>query len=626
MKAAEIIHEETIILSQSPKNKQELFAVLAEKMSELGKIHAEDKAAFIKTLTEREQLTTTGIGNGIAIPHSKNSLTAEPTVLFLRSLAPIEYDTLDDQPVHLVFMISVPDEAKNEHLKILAELSRWLMDESFRSKLMKADSESEIIAIIQNKETEQEENNQQEKKQQGYIIGVTACPTGIAHTYMSAESLEKAAIELGYMVKIETNGSVGVENELTKEDIKRADAVVIAADTKVNTARFFDKKLYKTSVSKGIKEPKESIEKALNSGIYREDSQSADLESAASNKTTVGVYGALMNGVSNMLPLVVAGGILIAVSFFWGINSANPDDASYNVIAALFKQIGDGAFNLFVPIMAGFIAYAIADRPGLAPGLVGGYLATNGGSGFLGAILAGFLAGYTIVFLKKIFSGLPKSLDGIKPVLLYPLLSVLLVGMVTAAAINPLMSELNSWIAAFLNSIGTANKVVLGFVIGGMLAADLGGPINKAAYLFSVGALASGNYEVMAAAMCSGMVPSLATAVAATISKKKFPKSQQEAAKANYVLGLSFIAEGAIPFAASDPIRVLPSLIIGSGIAGSLAMLLNITCPAPHGGIFVLPVIGNPIGFLFSLIAGTLISAVLLIAVKKELPEEELNL
>lgn len=624
MKVTELIQKDNIILSATPADKKELFALLAIKMVEKGEISASDKVSFIKSLEEREALSTTGIGDGVAIPHTKNSLTTKPTVLFLRSKEGIAYDSLDEQPVHLVFMISVPEDSHDDHLKLLAELSRWLMDEKFRTALMKAETTQEVIQFLQKKEAEFKKPVAATSVKKGLIIGVTACPTGIAHTYMSAENLEKAALEMGYNVKIETNGSVGVENELTSQDISLADAVIIAADTKVNMSRFAGKKLFKTSVSKGIKEPKESITKALNSTIYSNGGADDGEERVASTKS-VGFYGALMNGVSNMLPLVVAGGILIAISFFWGINSANPDDASYNVIAEMFNQVGGAAFALFVPIMAGFIAYAIADRPGLAPGLVGGYLANNGGSGFLGAILAGFLAGFTINLLKKVFKGLPKSLDGIKPVLLYPLISVFIVGFVTVAAVNPIMGGINSWITQFLDSIGTANKIVLGFVIGAMLAADLGGPINKAAYLFSVGALATGNYEVMAAAMCSGMVPSLATAVAATISKKKFTKAQQEAAKANYILGLSFIAEGAIPFAASDPIRVLPSLMIGSGVSGALSMILNVTCPAPHGGIFVLPVIGHPLLFIISLFIGTAISAALLIIFKKDIASTELE-
>lgn len=624
MKISELIKKENIILSEKPEDRRALFEVLSEKMVSLGKIEEENKEKFLESLEEREKLSSTGIGEGIAIPHSQNSFTTVPTLLFLRTTNTLEYNSLDNEPVRLIFMISVPNSAKGEHLKILAELSRWLMDENFRHNLMKAETEEDVLNNINSKENEEDSTVNIITKDKGKLVGVTACPTGIAHTYMSAENLEKAAKEMGYEVKIETNGSVGVENKLTSQDISEADAVIVSADTKVDMDRFSGKKLYKTSVSKGIKEPKNTIERALEAPVYQGNT-SAEEKYSQNAKVGSGVYSSLMNGVSNMLPLVVAGGILIAISFFWGIDSANPDHASYNIIAAMFSEIGGAAFDLFIPILAGYIAYAISDRPGLAPGLVGGYLANNGDSGFLGAILAGFLAGYTIVILRKVFKGLPTSFEGIKPVLLFPLISVFVVGFVTVALVNPTMGAINSWIITFLDNIGTTNRVVLGSIIGIMLAADLGGPINKAAYLFSVGTLATGNYEVMGAALCSGMVPSLATAVAATFSKKKFTKSQQQAAKANYVLGLSFIAEGAIPFAASDPIRVLPALMIGSGVTGALSMVLNVGSPAPHGGIFVLPVIGNPVGFIVALLIGTLVSAGLLIAIKKELTEEELS-
>ncbi|WP_313584940.1 PTS fructose transporter subunit IIABC [Lacrimispora sp.] len=611
-----LIKKEHIVLSTQPKNRNELFVLLSNKMSELGFIRPEDKNLFKESLEGRESLMSTAVGDGVAIPHSKNSLTSEPAVLYVQMPEAIAYGP-ENEAVDTVFMISVPEKSGDEHLRILAELSRWLMEEKFRTRLREAKTQKEVLKVLEKQEQEKKEILRENAVRKGYIIGVTACPTGIAHTYMSAENLRKTAESMGYHVKIETNGSVGVENELTSEDIRLADAVVIAADTKVNTERFAGKKLFKTSVSKGIKEPQKVIECALAAPKYEIRETEGNVSDKASVKG-VGVYGALMNGVSNMLPLVVAGGILIAISFFWGINSASPEDPSYNAIAAIFNQIGGAAFSLFVPIMAGYIAFAIADRPGLAPGLVGGYLAANGGSGFLGAILSGFLAGYIVNLLKRLLKGMPKSMDGLKPVLIYPLLSVLIVGIATAAILNPVMGTVNNVITSFLNGIGTANRVILGFIIGAMLAADLGGPINKAAYFFSVGALVTGNYEIMAAAMCSGMVPSLATALAATISKKKFSVAQQEAAKANYILGLSFIAEGAIPFAASDPFVILPSLMVGAGIAGSLSMILGVTCPAPHGGIFVLPVIGNPLGFLASLIIGTLISTLLILCFKKE--------
>ncbi|KMY49978.1 PTS fructose transporter subunit IIABC [Peribacillus loiseleuriae] len=627
MKISKFIDTSNIILSQNPTNKMSLFDNLVNKMVEIKAIDKKDSDSFRAALEEREALSTTGVGNGIAIPHAKSDIVKNPTLLFLRSDTPIAYDSLDGEPVQLVFMIAVPKDSSDEHLKILAELSRCLMDDDFRNSLMKARTKEEVIATLTSKEGASEKTAEK-LASKGLIIGVTACPTGIAHTYMSAEKLEKAAKEMGYDVKIETNGSVGVGNQLTAEDIENACAVVITADIKVSTDRFAGKRVYITSVSKGIKEPEKTINAALIAPPFNASNSNEKVSASISNgkERGPGIYASLMNGVSNMLPLVVAGGILIAISFFWGINAANPDDPSYNAIAAMFSKIGGAAFTLFVPVLAGFIAYAIADRPGLAPGLVGGYLANTGGSGFLGAIVTGFLAGYAIKFLRYALKGLPKSLEGIKPVLLFPLLSIFIVGVMTVALLNPFMGEINQWIATFLDNIGTTNKVILGVVIGVMLAADLGGPINKAAYLFSVGALTSGNYYIMAAAMASGMVPSLAVAVAATISKKKFTKSQCEAAKANYVLGLSFIAEGAIPFAASNPFIILPSLMIGSGVAGALAMVFNVTSPAPHGGIFVIPVIGHPILFLVALIVGVAISTFLILILKRDRPEENVNL
>lgn len=455
----------------------------------------------------------------------------------------------------------------------------------------------------------------------GFIIGVTSCTNGIAHTYMSAESLTKKAQELGYRVKIETDGTSGVENELTEQDIRDADFVIVAADAKVNTARFSGKRLYMTNVSAGIKSPEEVIRKASNAEVFVAEGESGGSLRASGDK--VSIYAALMNGVSNMLPLVVAGGILIAISFFWGINSASVDDASYNAVAALIKSIGDAAFALFVPVMAGFIGYAIADRPGFAPALVGGYLAKNGGSGFLGALLAGFLAGYLVRLLKRLCAGMPKSLEGIKPMLIYPLVGTLVVGLVIQGVVNPLMGGIEEVVTTWLVNLGTANLVLLGALIGIMLTADLGGPINKTAYLFSIAMLAEGNYTIMAACMCAGMVPSLATALAAAIKPSKFTEAQVEASKANWVLGLSFICEGAIPFAASDPLRVLPSLMVGSALAGGLSIVFGCTCPAPHGGIFVIPVIGNPLGFLIALALGTIASAAVLLIVKKELTAEQ---
>ncbi len=633
MDITELLAPENIILDETPADKPALFKVLAARMKTNNYILAQDEAAFIDALNAREALSTTGIGDGIAIPHAKSPLVKSPTLLFLNSARPVAYDAMDDQPVHLIFMIAVPETASDEHLDILTQLCRWLMDDDFRDRLSRAADGRQVIALMRAKQQESQRGEGDKPapaaspERREFIVAVTACPTGIAHTYMAAENLEKTGKALGYDIKVETNGSVGVENALTPADIARAAAVVIAADTKVAMDRFAGKRLFYTSVSKGIKEPELLIQTALASPRYQPaEYVAAEPAGAAAGATHKGpgIYACLMNGVSNMLPFVVSGGILIAISFFWGINSANAQDPSFNQIAHMFKQIGDAAFMLFIPVLAGYIAYAISDRPGLAPGMVGGLLANTGGSGFLGAILAGFIAGYTIKLLRSATKPLPKSLDGIKPVLLFPLVSVLVVGFITVALVNPVMGEINIWITGFLNGIGSVNKVFLGFIIGAMLAADLGGPINKAAYLFSVGVLAGGNYYVMAAAVASGMVPSLAVAVAASLSKKKFTQSQQEAAKANYILGLSFIAEGAIPFAASNPLVILPSLMIGSGVAGALAMIFSVTFPAPHGGIFVLPVVGHPVLFILSTSIGVAISAALILLFKKNLSAAEL--
>ncbi|WP_413498137.1 fructose-specific PTS transporter subunit EIIC [Buttiauxella gaviniae] len=627
MDITQLLSPSDIILDNSPDNKQILFSLLARKMAENHYIAPQDEATFIDALNAREALSTTAIGDGIAIPHAKSALVNAPRLLMLRSRQSIVWDIDDDEPVHLVFMIAVPASGSDEHLEILTQLCRWLMDDEFRERLLNAEHSAEIVALLQAKQQQSgQDNSSDTQSTKDLIVAVTACPTGIAHTYMAAENLEKAGKALGYEIKVETNGSVGVENALTAEDIRRSKAVVIAADTKVDMGRFVGKPLHYTSVAKGIKEPEALIAKALESAPYHSGKASSSPTQGEASATAKGpgVYSCLMNGVSNMLPFVVAGGILIAISFFWGINSANPQDPSYNYIAHVIQQIGGAAFTLFIPVMAGYIAYAIADRPGLAPGMVGGLLANTGGSGFLGAIMAGFIAGYAILLLKKLLKPLPKSLDGIKPVLLLPLISVFIVGVITVAVMNPIMSEVNTAITHFLNNIGATNKIFLGFVIGAMLAADLGGPINKAAYLFSVGVLASGNYFVMAAAVASGMVPSLAVAVAATLSRQKFTRSQREAAKANYILGLSFIAEGAIPFAASNPLVILPSLMIGSGIAGSVAMIFDVTYPAPHGGVFVLPVVGHPILFILSTAIGVAVSTALILIFKKKLSAEEL--
>ncbi len=606
-----MIRKENISIANNIKDKKECFHRLASFLAERGEIKAEEISALEQGLWEREKISLTGIGNGVAIPHVQSEVIKRPIIVFLKSKQPIRYESLEGDQVSLVFMIAVPENAGQEHLEYLAKLSRKLVDEEFVDRLKKEDTVLGLYEILKNL-------NLEKKERKRSILAVTACPTGVAHTYMAAENIEKAAKDMGMEVKVETNGQSGTENLLTEEEIKKADAIIVAADTKVKTARFHGKKVVFASVTQGIKEPRQLIEKALGAEIYAE---------AASETETVttkrGIYTHLMSGVSNMLPLVVGGGILIAISFMWGINSASVESEQFNQIAAWMKQVGDTSFGLMLPILAGYIAYSIADRPGLAPGLVGGMLSYNGGSGFLGALAAGFLAGYVVNGLKKVFSNLPKSLDGLKPVLLYPLLSIFVVGMIIVIALNPLMAEINKAITGFLNNLGGANRVLLGLVLGMMMAADLGGPINKAAYAFSIAMLEAGNYEIMGAVMTSGMVPAVGVALATSLYKKKFTGEERNAAKANYIMGLSFICEGAIPYAASDPKAIIPSLIAGAGITGALSMVFHVGVPAPHGGIFVLPVVQNVIMFLAVIAVGVVITALLIGVLKKDIVAEK---
>lgn len=605
----EMIRKENICMVESIKDKKEIFHFLAEFMAKQGEIENDEIEKIENGLWKREELSLTGVGNGVAIPHVQNEAVKNPTVVCVKSEKPIFYEGLEGNEVHLVFMIAVPPNAGDQHLKYLAELSRKLTDENFVASLRNSKNEDELYQILKNLNEKEEKTMSGTKK----ILAVTACPTGIAHTYMAAENIEKAAIVKGYEIKVETNGSSGAENILTEEEIKQADAIIIAADTKVKTARFNGKRVLFASVTQGIKEADVLIEKALKEPVYHEK------EEAQATGAKRGIYSHLMSGVSNMLPLVVGGGILIAISFMWGINSASADSEQFNQLAAWIKQVGDASFGLMLPILAGYISYSIADRPGLAPGLVGGVLAYNGGSGFLGALVAGFLAGAVVNGLKKLFQGLPKSLDGLKPVLLYPLISIFVVGMIIVVALNPIMSEVNVIITNFLNHLGGANRILLGLVLGMMMAADLGGPINKAAYAFSLAMLEAGNYQIMGAVMTSGMVPAVGVALATSLYKKKFTQEERNAAKANYIMGLSFICEGAIPYAAADPKAIIPSLIIGSGITGALSMFFKVGCPAPHGGVFVLPVVQNAVMFLAVIAIGVVLTALLIGVLKKDL-------
>ena len=616
MRITELLTRETILLSMRTSEKQDAVEELVGVLERAGKIT--DRNAFKAAILKREQQSTTGVGDGIAIPHAKTSVVKEAAIVFGRSEAGIDYESLDGQPAHLFFMIAAPEGANNTHLEALARLSSILMKAEAREKLLRAKTADDVIGIINSYDQEDTEDQTARNKNKKFIVAVTACPTGIAHTYMAADSLKAKAAEMGVDIKVETNGSGGAKNVLTREDIKNAEAVIIAADTKVDMDRFAGKPLIDVPVADGIRKPKDLIEKAVkkDAPLYKATGNPA----AEKKESRGGVYKHLMNGVSNMLPFVVGGGILIAISFMFGYNAFNPDDPSYHPIAKALMDIGGGggAFGLLVPILAGFIALSIADRPGFAPGMVGGLLAATGGGGFLGGLVAGFLAGYLVLGLKKLFAGLPASLEGIKTILLYPLFGIALTGFIMLFLVNKPVGALNQAITDWLSGLGTGNAVVLGIVLGLMMAFDMGGPVNKAAYVFGTGLLANGVYEPMAAIMAAGMVPPLGIALATTFFKSKFTKQDQDAGKANYIMGLSFITEGAIPFAAADPLRVIPSVMAGSAVAGALSMMFNIGLRAPHGGLFVVPLVeGGWLLYLAAILIGSAVTAILLGILKK---------
>lgn len=615
MKITELLKRETIHLSMSGTSKLDAVEELVSVLDRAGKIT--DRNVFKDAILKREEQSTTGVGDGIAIPHAKTPVVKEAAIVFGRSQAGVDYDSLDGKPAHLFFMIAAPEGANNTHLEALARLSTILMKQEAREKLLGAKTAEDILAVINSYDQEDtEEKNERSNKK--FIVAVTACPTGIAHTYMAADALKAKAAEMGVDIKVETNGSGGAKNVLTSNDIENAEAVIIAADTKVEMERFAGKPLIEVPVADGIRKPKELIEKAVK--------KDAPFYQASGNVVTQkresrgGVYKHLMNGVSNMLPFVVGGGILIAISFMFGYNAFNPEDPSYNPIAKALMDIGggSGAFGLLVPVLAGFIALSIADRPGFAPGMVGGLLAATGGAGFLGGLIAGFLAGYLVLGLKKLFAGLPTSLEGIKTILLYPLFGIALTGFLMVFLVNKPVGALNQAITDWLSGLGTGNAVLLGIVLGLMMSFDMGGPINKAAYVFGTGLLANGVYEPMAAIMAAGMVPPLGIALATTFFKNKFTKQDQDAGKACYIMGLSFITEGAIPFAAADPLRVIPSVMAGSAVAGGLSMMFNIGLRAPHGGLFVVPLVeGAWLLYLAAILIGAAVTAVLLGILKK---------
>ncbi|OPJ57985.1 PTS fructose transporter subunit IIABC [Clostridium oryzae] len=619
MKITELLSSDTIILNLTAASKAEVLDELINKLNDAGKLV--DKEEFKNAIWARENQFSTGVGDGVAIPHAKTSAVKSSALAFGYSANGVDYDALDGKPVNIIFMIAGEENADNEHLETLSRLSVLLMNEDFRNRLVTAKTEDELLSIIdkeENKESEEQVTDVTEKER--FILAVTACPTGIAHTYMAEDSLKNRAKEMGINIKVETNGSVGIKNGLTKDEIEKADGIIVAADKQVEMSRFEGKKVVIVPVAKAIKSAEELINKAANGDapIYHHTQKSED-ESSEKSSSGAGIYKHLMNGVSNMLPFVVGGGILIAISFIFGIKAYDPHSASYNPFAKLLMDIGsNNAFKLMVPVLAGFIGLSIADRPGFAPAMVGGYIAATSGAGFLGGLVAGFLGGYCVLLLKKIFDKLPKSLEGIKPVLLYPLLGIFITGAIMLLIVVKPLNELNLLVSHLLNSMGTTNKVLLGLVLGGMMAIDMGGPINKAAFTFGIAMIGAGNYTPHAAIMAGGMVPPLGVAIATTIFKNKFTDKQRDAGKTCYIMGAAFITEGVIPFAAEDPARVIPAAIAGSAVAGALSMAFNIGLPAPHGGIFVVPIVyGNPLLYLLAIIIGSLVTAAILGLLKK---------
>ena len=634
MRITDLLDKRSISLTAAPKTKSEAIDQIVDLMVKSGKIN--DKEAYREQVYEREKESTTGIGEGIAIPHGKCDAVSAPGLAAMVVKDGVEFDALDGQLVTLMFLIAAPNTKDNVHLDVLSKLSVLMMDEDFSNSLRKAKDADEFLEIIDRADSEQKDIDERladtdAADRSGFkLLAVTSCPTGIAHTYMAAEGIEKAAKEKGCLVKIETRGSGGAKNVLTDAEIKEADCIIVAADAQVPMDRFDGKKVIICQVSDGISKAPQLIEKAMsgNVPVYHGSGEAAASAADAGNKGAIGhkIYTWLMNGVSHMLPFVVGGGILIALAFLIDgmsvdLNSLSEEArASFGTItpaAALLKGIGDTAFGFMLPVLAGFIAMAIADRPALAVGFVGGMMAAGGKSGFLGALVAGFAAGYIILLLKKVCGRLPQAVEKIAPVLLYPVFGILLIGVLMTFIVEPVMGSINTALNAGLSGMGGASKIVLGLVLGGMMAVDMGGPFNKAAYVFGTASIAAGNYDIMAAVMIGGMTPPCAIALATLLFKHKFTKEQRETGPTNFIMGLAFITEGAIPFAASDPLRVLPACIAGSAAAGAISMAFNCTLMAPHGGIFVFPVVGNPVMYLVALVAGTLISAVLLGILKK---------
>ena len=636
MKITDLLSTSAIKINGSANSKEELISKMVDLMANNGNII--NKEEYKRVVLEREKEGTTGIGEGIAIPHGKTDAVSKPGLAAMVVPNGVEFDSLDGQPAKLIFLIAAPNTKDNVHLDVLSRLSTLLMDTRFREELLNAETPAEFMLCIDR--AERMKLNETKKESDGYeILAITACPTGIAHTYMAAEALEKMGTQLGHKVKVETHGSSGVKNKFTKEEIKNAKAVIIAADTKVDLSRFDGKKLVKAKVADGINKPQQLIEHVLSPEAKVYHSKNKNNQEDDSEKEGIGtqIYKHLMNGVTHMLPFVVGGGILIALAFLFDDYSIDPSNFGMNTpLAAFFKTVGGAAFNVMLYILAGYIAMSIADRPGLAVGFVGGILAVQGttfasltdstvtlvSSGFLGALIAGFVGGYIVLGLKKVCSYLPESIEGIKTILLYPVFGIAIMGLFMLL-INPYVGAINTGINNYLSAMSTANKVLLGAILGGMMAVDLGGPVNKAAYTFGTGMLASGQYEIMAAVMAGGMVPPLAIALLATFFPKKIAKKDKQAAYVNYIMGLSFISEGAIPFASADPLRTIPAFVAGSAVTGALSMFFECTLRAPHGGIFVIATIGHPLWYLLSILVGSLVSMGVMVMLKSNLPEYE---
>ena len=625
MRISELLQKESIALGRKPQDKADAIGQMVELLAKSGSL--EDKKKFKQAILERECLSTTGIGEGIAIPHGKSSAVKRAALAAMVVPQGVDFASADGAPVHLLFMIAVPEEGAELHLEVLERLAAMLMDEDFRKRLTAAKDAAEFLHILSIEEEKRFAETAEKQEYDYDVLAVTACPTGIAHTFMAAESLENKAREMGITIKVETNGSGGAKNVLTAKEIRAAKGIIVAADKNVEMQRFYGKRVLQVSVADGIRKPEVLLGKILQgeAPVYGEGK---DVEMADGREEIRGrgkkVYRDLMNGVSHMLPFVIGGGILIAVAFLLDDYSLNPANFGSNLPqAAFFKAIGDAAFGFMLPILAGYIAMGIADRPALAPGFVGGFLAKEGGSGFLGALLAGFAAGYLILLLKKLFDKLPRSLEGIKSILLYPVFGILLMGLLIQLIINPPVAWLNEALYGLLARLGTGSRVLLGVLLGGMMSVDMGGPINKAAYVFGTASLASDEFQIMAAVMAGGMLPPLALALAVFAFRDKFSEKERQSGVANLIMGACFITEGAIPFAAADPLRVLPACIIGSAVAGGLSMFFGCGLRAPHGGIFVLPVISHPFGFLAAVILGALVGMLLLGVLRKRIEPSE---